>query len=222
LESWLYTGQDVPRPGSENARINLWLFGGQPPSDSEEVEIIIKKFEYLPRYSLGDVSGNGKITAYDAALVLQYVVGLTDFEIAQLKAADVTGDGTISALDAAVILQYSVGLITRFPFDSIPVAPLDSQIETRLLVETIKQIESIPLTKEQQKVLEQLTNLISKQLIPKHTALLQNYPNPFNPSTWIPYQLATDASVTISIYNTQGQLIRRLGWKRDCARNRRR
>jgi flagellar hook assembly protein FlgD len=38
--------------------------------------------------------------------------------------------------------------------------------------------------------------------------LLQNYPNPFNPETWIPYQLATDSPVMISIYNSKGQLIR--------------
>ncbi|HIE29860.1 TPA: T9SS type A sorting domain-containing protein [Candidatus Poribacteria bacterium] len=36
----------------------------------------------------------------------------------------------------------------------------------------------------------------------------QNYPNPFNSETWIPYQLASDSSVTIRIYNTKGQLIR--------------
>jgi len=47
-------------------------------------------------------------------------------------------------------------------------------------------------------------------LIPKQFALLQNYPNPFNPETWLPFQLAQDASVTISIYNARGQLIRML------------
>jgi hypothetical protein len=39
-------------------------------------------------------------------------------------------------------------------------------------------------------------------------ALLQNYPNPFNPETWIPYQLAQDSEVTISIYDGKGQLVR--------------
>ena len=45
---------------------------------------------------------------------------------------------------------------------------------------------------------------------PKDTILAQNYPNPFNPETWIPYQLATDSDVTITIYNTQGIIVRRL------------
>jgi hypothetical protein len=44
----------------------------------------------------------------------------------------------------------------------------------------------------------------------KRNALLQNYPNPFNPETWIPYQLATDAEVSISIFSVDGSLIRRL------------
>jgi len=44
--------------------------------------------------------------------------------------------------------------------------------------------------------------------IPQQFALLQNYPNPFNPETWMPYQLAKDAPVTIRVYNTRGQLAR--------------
>ena len=45
---------------------------------------------------------------------------------------------------------------------------------------------------------------------PSKFALLQNYPNSLNPDTWIPYQLAQDADVTIRIYNVSGRLIRTL------------
>ena len=48
------------------------------------------------------------------------------------------------------------------------------------------------------------------QNLPKTFALLQNYPNPFNPETWIPYQLAKPADVTITIYNLAGQMVRKL------------
>ncbi len=40
------------------------------------------------------------------------------------------------------------------------------------------------------------------------TELLPNYPNPFNPETWIPYRLAEDAEVTLTIYDTKGQVVR--------------
>ena len=46
--SWVYAGEDIPPPGNENARINLWLFKGAPPSDGKEVEIIISKFDSSP------------------------------------------------------------------------------------------------------------------------------------------------------------------------------
>ena len=45
---------------------------------------------------------------------------------------------------------------------------------------------------------------------PNENLLLQNYPNPFNPETWIPYQLSEDSLVSVSIYDTTGQLIRTL------------
>ena len=45
---------------------------------------------------------------------------------------------------------------------------------------------------------------------PTQNLLLQNYPNPFNPETWIPYQLSEDSPVSVSIYDTTGQLIRTL------------
>jgi len=46
--------------------------------------------------------------------------------------------------------------------------------------------------------------------LPQITQLLPNYPNPFNPETWIPYQLAKPANVSISIYTADGQLVRNL------------
>ena len=48
------------------------------------------------------------------------------------------------------------------------------------------------------------------QEIPAKTQLLRNYPNPFNPETWIPYRLAEDAFVTLTIYNGSGQVVRTL------------
>ena len=46
--------------------------------------------------------------------------------------------------------------------------------------------------------------------IPEVTSLLPNYPNPFNPETWIPYQLANPADVTLTIYDIHGRVVRAL------------
>ena len=45
---------------------------------------------------------------------------------------------------------------------------------------------------------------------PEVTTLLPNFPNPFNPETWIPYQLAQPAEVTVSIHAADGKLVRTL------------
>ena len=42
---------------------------------------------------------------------------------------------------------------------------------------------------------------------PNKTHLHPNYPNPFNPETWIPYQLAEPAEVTLTIYNINGRVV---------------
>ncbi len=49
-----------------------------------------------------------------------------------------------------------------------------------------------------------------KWRVPEKTSLLPNYPNPFNPETWIPYQLAAPADVSLSIYAADGRLVRTL------------
>ena len=53
----------------------------------------------------------------------------------------------------------------------------------------------------------QLEDLIAYE-IPAETELLRNYPNPFNPETWIPYRLAEDTDVLLTIYNVNGEMVR--------------
>jgi len=70
----------------------------------------------------GDVSDNAEVTAFDAALILQEVVGLIQLPDPNwpnftITVADVSGASGITAYDAALILQYAVGLIDRFPVE---------------------------------------------------------------------------------------------------------
>ncbi len=51
---------------------------------------------------------------------------------------------------------------------------------------------------------------VLSEAAPEETSLLSNYPNPFNPETWIPYQLAKPAEVTVTIYAADGKLVRTL------------
>ena len=38
----------MPQTGDENIRLNLWLINGNPPTDNQEVEVIIKSFQFVP------------------------------------------------------------------------------------------------------------------------------------------------------------------------------
>ena len=67
--------------------------------------------------SVGDADGDGTVSAFDASLVLQHVVGLITLGPDERIAADVDGDGSISAFDASLVLQFVVGLRTCFPVE---------------------------------------------------------------------------------------------------------
>ena len=120
--------------------------------------------------------------------------------------ADVNGDGVVNIDD--LILVAAV-------LDADAAAP--SLHSTTIELLTVEDVELWLSQARQRDVtdpgvrkailfLEQLLAV----LIPKETALLANYPNPFNPETWIPYQLAKDADVTLHIYAVNGTLVRML------------
>lgn len=71
---------------------------------------------------------NGKVQAYDAALILKYLVGQITLDNTQLVRARVSFDTTVSALDASFILKYVVGLI-----DTLPYNPDDTSNATGLI-----------------------------------------------------------------------------------------
>ncbi|MBM3234683.1 T9SS type A sorting domain-containing protein [Candidatus Poribacteria bacterium] len=223
LDNYWYYSIKNPEPGGWQYHITAV----EVPEEGVDVTIIaVAEVSGVPNV-LGDVSQDGRVKANDALLVLQHAVGLITLLPEQQQAADVNGDDKITAFDAALIMQYTVGLITEFPVQGVPILvakddnPLAPFIplnkggqggckgdENQLLAKIIAELENSSLSAEQKRVLEELKHLLWQRTLPKQTALLQNYPNPFNPETWIPFELAQDASVTISIYNVKGQLIR--------------
>ena len=100
---------------------------------------------------------------------------------------------------------------------AFPIRSLDPSLSTRLIAPTRADVGRW-LSQAQQLNLADATSLrgilfldqLLAALIPKETALLPNYPNPFNPETWIPYQLARDADVMLTIHALDGQLVRLL------------
>lgn len=78
-------------------------------SKNSEAAATIK---YEAAYMLGDVNGDGAITAADGTTLLRHVAQIkyiTDANL--LKAADVTKDGDISAADATKLLKYIAKII---------------------------------------------------------------------------------------------------------------
>ena len=71
----------------------------------------------------------------------------------------------------------------------------------------VKPVRHIVTVDDVKNSLIELESLIAYE-IPAETELLRNYPNPFNPETWIPYRLAEDADVSLTIYDAYGSLVR--------------
>ncbi|MEI8011073.1 MAG: dockerin type I repeat-containing protein [Candidatus Omnitrophota bacterium] len=77
---------------------------------SYEGLILMRDHELVSSPDLsGDVSGDGLVTMYDAALVLKYTVGGT-LTTGQQAQADINGDTTINATDAAAIAKKALDL----------------------------------------------------------------------------------------------------------------
>jgi len=95
-----------------------------PGNATSEQEIVTTSVDYTPWLTngsqnpvMGDVSLNGTVTAYDASLILKYVVSSVVLDTSQLVVANVSGQDGVTAYDASLILQYVVNIITTFPVE---------------------------------------------------------------------------------------------------------
>ena len=146
-----------------------------------------------------DVNGDGIVNIQDLVLVSSNL-GQTG-----QSRADVNGDGVVNIQDlvrvAGALGQGTAASPTLHASDLEGLTAAEVQ---DLLTQARQMALTDPAYLRGIAVLEQLLAL----LLPKETALFPNYPNPFNPETWMPYQLAKPAEVTLHIYAVNGKLVR--------------
>ena len=151
-------------------------------------------------YAQYDVNKDGRVDNTDAGLVID-ALGTSN------AAYDVNGDGTVNFLDVVLVFDNRDDNVAGAPtivgmkLSAVQIDIIQEQIE--LLIATN---DRSPAALRTLVYMEQLLATAR----PEKTQLFANYPNPFNPETWIPYELATDTHVRITIYNTQGVVIRTL------------
>ena len=167
-----------------------------------EVTIVVEE-----QLATGDVNRDGQVSILDMILIAQRL----DKTAAANAEVDVNGDGVISILDLILVAQH-LGESTEAAAPSVlaieGIDGLDpAMIQTWIEQAQVENDGSIAF----QRGIAYLQSLLAL-LIPEETALLPNYPNPFNPETWIPYQLAKPAEVTLHIYAVNGKLVRTLAF----------
>ena len=145
-----------------------------------------------------DVNGDGLVNVLDLAMIA------SSLGESEQNDADVNRDGVVDMLD----LVLAAGMFEEAaaaPSTQTQVPETLTAVEVQGWLTDARTLEvKNPIVKRGFLVLEQL--LVS--LTPRETELLANYPNPFNPETWIPYRLAADAFVTLTIYDGTGHIVR--------------
>ena len=169
-------------------------------------EIAAYPFNFKPRH---DVNKDGLLNILDLIRVSQ--------NLSQANPqTDVNGDGTVNIFDLIAVSQHLGESI-------IPLAPdigtwwYPSVLDSTTIQSWIDRAYAADDGSETfRKGIANLKRLllsvgnVETHALPTATVLLANYPNPFNPETWIPYRLAADAFVTLTIYNSSGQVVRTL------------
>ena len=153
------------------------------------------------QYLREDVNRDGSVNILDLVFVAGRI-GVTE-----RTTADVNRDGSVNVLDL-VLVAGAFGKTAA----AASLLSLDAgTIPTRAEVESwLKEAQQLNLTDPKSLRGINYMKQLLLALAPQETALLANYPNPFNPETWIPYQLAQPANVTLQIYGVDGNLIRTL------------
>ena len=150
---------------------------------------------------VADVNGDGVVDLADLAIVAQ-AMG----KPVENPRADVNADGVVDGEDfAQVAANLGEGEAAAPSQAALPARFTRERVEWALNLLHAENTGS-PAFRRGIAKLEGFLEL----LMPDKTLLLANYPNPFNPETWIPYQLANPAEVTVTIYAANGAVVRTL------------
>ena len=182
--------------GETELALQNFLFGSVTeesiPAAPLEIHITVEE-----RLLTGDVNRDGVVNILDLIRVAQQL-GRT---VPAGSSVDINGDGVVNIFDLTLVAQGIGGA-------AAPAAQgiNSAKIETWIAQARLADDGSIAFRQG----IQNLQNLLASLIIPQETALLANYPNPFNPETWLPYQLAVPAEVTLTIYDMNGGAVRRL------------
>ena len=158
---------------------------------------------YQPSAVVGDLNHDGVVNIQDLVLVA------SQFGTTGPSAADLNGDNTVNIQDL-VLVANALNNAAAAPSAKQPTAAMVNtwlQLAQQNPASTVQ--TSLPKGFSYARGIQVLEQL-ARALTPETTALLANYPNPFNPETWIPYQLAKAADVTVTIYASDGNVVRTL------------
>ncbi len=169
-------------------------------------------FRYIPTFEsaeviepiLGDVNRDGSASILD---LVQVASSLGKETSTGGNPADVNEDGVVNIIDLVTVagaISEEAAAPAMWNLD------LKGVLTTDQIQKWLSHAQHLNVTDAVSKRGIRFLEYLLASLTPKMTALLPNYPNPFNPETWIPYQLAEPADVYISIYTSDGAVVRTL------------
>ena len=153
------------------------------------------------KLATGDVNRDGRVSILDLVLIAQQF----GQRVPANSPVDLNGDGVVSILDLVLAVREMDNTAALAPA-AVEVVGLDPAMVEAWIAQARLEDDGSLVFKQAIAFLQHLL----ASLVPEETALLANYPNPFNPETWIPYQLAESAEVTLTIYDANGEMVRYL------------
>ncbi len=157
--------------------------------------------------SSGDVNQDGTINILDIILVAQNLGQKPPSD----PRVDINKDGQVNILDLVSVAERLGEKVAAAPsqIDGIKNTP-SSTADVIVVRRALNELEAVPEKSLSVEVTVEFLHawLATANRDVRETRLLPNYPNPLNPETWIPYQLAEAADISMEIYDVGGRFVR--------------